>query len=138
MRALVRLFLPSTNPFEIRYSGKKEKNARISSRQLRKAERASRISEGPSFSTLAIQQSKPAAALDALAVKYQLLKSSFKLQACATSGNCSASFAHSPSCSAVKSSFACLKSGLFPFIRSLASLVAQTRLRTEFRAFSTC
>ena len=84
--ALVRLFLPSTNPL-LKRVGRKSKNARISRRQVQKADKALRSSAGPSPLTQAIQTSKPLAAVAAEAVAYQERKPSLSCQALAISGN---------------------------------------------------
>ena len=86
MRALVRLFLPSTKPL-LKRVGRKAKKARISCRQSRKADKAVRSSAGPSPLTRAIHVSSEAAAVEAEAVAYQVRKASLSCQAAAISGN---------------------------------------------------
>src|SRR5229473_7177702 len=85
MMALVRLFLPSTKPL-LKRVGRKSKKARISCRQLRKADKAVRISLGPCPLTLAIQRSKSRAAVEAEVVAYQVRKASLSCHAMAISG----------------------------------------------------
>src|SRR5216683_1705580 len=92
MMALVRLFFPSTKPL-LKRVGRKSKNARISRRQLRKADKALRSSAGPWLLTRVIQASKPLAAVEASAVSYQERRSSLSCQALPISGNRRAKFA---------------------------------------------
>src|SRR6266851_6526899 len=104
MRALVRLFLPSTKPLERRV-GRKSKNARISRRQLRKADKALRNSLGPWRLTAAIHLSKPVAAVAAEASAYQVRKASLSSHALPISGKADAKVALLCSSSADRSSW---------------------------------
>src|SRR5947209_20489182 len=83
--AFVRLFLPETSPLLNRV-GRKSKKARISRRQLRKADKALHISAAPSRLTLAIQASNPLAAVAAEEFAYLERKSSLSWQAPAIYG----------------------------------------------------
>src|SRR5205085_5097953 len=94
-----RLFFPSTKPLERRV-GRKSKKARISRRQVRKADKALRISLGPSALTAAIQSSNSAAAVAAEVVAYQVRKASLRGPAVAISGKAGASVARLCSSSA--------------------------------------
>src|SRR5579884_4090592 len=106
IRALVRVFLPSTKPL-VRRVGRKSKKARISRRQLRKADKALRNSLGPSALTVAIQLSNCAAAVAAEAVAYQVRKASLSCQAAAISGKAAAKLDRLCSSSAERAS--CLR-----------------------------
>src|SRR5581483_4992530 len=80
MMVLVRWFLPSTYPLKMRV-GKKRKKARISAFQLRKAERALRMSSEAVSRTRLIQASSCASAVCTVASAYHVRPSSLSFQA---------------------------------------------------------
>jgi hypothetical protein len=96
------IVLPSTKPF-LKRVGKKSKNARISCRQSRKADKALRNAAGPSRLTVAIQASNSVAAVAAEVVAYQVRRSSLSCQATAISGNAWAKVARECSSEASRS-----------------------------------
>src|SRR6266496_1689088 len=80
-------------------------HAKISCRQLRKADKALRISAGPSLVTLAIQTSKSRVEGAVEVVAYQVRNASLRCQATAISGNARAQAARECSSSVERSSW---------------------------------
>ncbi len=111
--ALVRLFLPSTKPLEMRV-GRNWKKARISCLQFLKAESVLRKCSGPNVWTCSIQASSSCAAVSAVAVAYQARNASLSCHACSSRGSCSPIRARSWACFSVRSSFARRKRDCLP------------------------
>lgn len=135
--ALVRFFLPSTHPLEMRM-GRNGKKARISFRQLGKAESVLRNGSDPSWRPLAIQTSSCWAAVVTLAVAYHVRNASFHGQAVSSTGNGFPMAVRSCACSSVRSSFARRKRCCLPSRSDLRSFLCAQLDTTLRNAFITC
>src|SRR6266446_4616441 len=128
--------LPQSHERDV--SRDQSKKARISCRQLRKADRALCSSVGPKRLTAVVQRSRPAAAVEAEASAYQVRSASLSPHALPISGKAAAKVALLCWSSADRSSWLRKKRWRWPSKAGLPSSVLAQRLITLLSALLTC